>query len=235
MSDDRMIRESGMTFEDYVKEHLERANLSHKALELVRMGWNAKGEFGEVPASGEPVGIMRHINDPMSDDPDALVEWLFGGDEINLPHGTKLYTHPPAKVPEGYAKEKLTEALRQFRHNNDNTGSIDRPEQGFVFGYDKAVVDELIALLTTPATATTAGAESDEWIFNRPPTFPEGDWHSEVWALARDGAIELLGVNEVIVDWKADDGKGLIAWMKTGLKEPKPPVNKAPPQEQSDE
>lgn len=43
-----------MTFEQYVSEHLTSANLTHKALELVRMGWNARGKYGD--AGGVPKG-----------------------------------------------------------------------------------------------------------------------------------------------------------------------------------
>lgn len=44
-------------------------------------------------------------------------------------------------------RNKLISALRQFRHNNDNTGSITRPEQGFVFAYDRDETEGLVASL----------------------------------------------------------------------------------------
>jgi hypothetical protein len=44
-------------------------------------------------------------------------------------------------------RNKLISALRQFRHNNDNTGSIARPEQGFVFAYDRDETEGLVASL----------------------------------------------------------------------------------------
>ena len=40
--------------------------------------------------------------------------------------------------------EKLTSALRQFRHNTDNSKSFFSPEMGFVVAYDKARIDHLI-------------------------------------------------------------------------------------------
>ena len=36
-----------MTFEEYAQNHLGTAGLSFSAMELVRMGWNARGEYGE--------------------------------------------------------------------------------------------------------------------------------------------------------------------------------------------
>jgi len=44
-------------------------------------------------------------------------------------------------------RNKLISALRQFRHSNDNTGSITRPEQGFVFAYDRDETEGLVASL----------------------------------------------------------------------------------------
>lgn len=44
---------------------------------------------------GGPVGVIKHRTNPMSDNPDAYVDWQFGGDEINLPDGTELFLHPP--------------------------------------------------------------------------------------------------------------------------------------------
>lgn len=44
-------------------------------------------------------------------------------------------------------RNKLISALRQFRHNNDNTGPIASPEQGFVFAYDRDETEGLVASL----------------------------------------------------------------------------------------
>lgn len=35
-----------MTFEEYAQKHLGDAGLSYSAIELVRMGWNARGSYG---------------------------------------------------------------------------------------------------------------------------------------------------------------------------------------------
>ena len=35
-----------MTFEEYAQKHLGTAGLSYGAIELVRMGWNARGSYG---------------------------------------------------------------------------------------------------------------------------------------------------------------------------------------------
>ena len=43
--------------------------------------------------------------------------------------------------------EELTSALRQFRHNTDNSKSFFSPEMGFVVAYDKALIDHLIGSL----------------------------------------------------------------------------------------
>jgi len=40
--------------------------------------------------------------------------------------------------------EELTSALRQFRHNTDNSKSFFSPGMGFVVAYDKALIDHLI-------------------------------------------------------------------------------------------
>ena len=39
---------------------------------------------------------------------------------------------------------ELTSALRQFRHNTDNSKSFFSPGMGFVVAYDKARIDHLI-------------------------------------------------------------------------------------------
>ncbi len=38
-----------MTFEEYAQKHLGTAGLSYSAIELVRMGWNARGSHGGCP------------------------------------------------------------------------------------------------------------------------------------------------------------------------------------------
>lgn len=35
-----------MTFEEYAQKHLGTAGLSFEGIELVRMGWNARGSYG---------------------------------------------------------------------------------------------------------------------------------------------------------------------------------------------
>ena len=82
---------------------------SYKNL-IVDLAWDAwqasrkaLSSCPEIPDSSEPdsrqaldgeaVGIVRHSTDPRSDNPSAYIDWQFGGDEINLPEGEKLYTH----------------------------------------------------------------------------------------------------------------------------------------------
>lgn len=37
-----------MTFEEYAQQHLADAGLSSQGIEWVRMGWNARGSFGDM-------------------------------------------------------------------------------------------------------------------------------------------------------------------------------------------
>ena len=59
-------------------------------------GFDRVGPLYTHPASvdvfeGEPVGVVVHRTDPRSDNPDAYIDWTFGGDVENLPDGMKLY------------------------------------------------------------------------------------------------------------------------------------------------
>lgn len=90
-----------MTFEDYVREHLDRANPSHKGLELVRMGWNARGKYGQ--------DAMEHgeLHEPMTAEFKASwknglpldsmeAKWAFVGWQAARAQGGEA-------VPDGYA------------------------------------------------------------------------------------------------------------------------------------
>lgn len=119
-----------------------------------------------------------------------------------------LTTPTPATTPEteGYAKEKLTEALRQFRHNSDNTGSADKPEQGFVFGYDKAIVDDLVAMLVAAA--------GGNWIACT-DRLPEPFRHSRT-----NKAGILIRFSNGRVSQFLDVGEQMISLMKNGPRKP---------------
>lgn len=126
-----MLGGIAMTFEDYVREHLDRANLSHKGLELVRMGWNARGEYGDLPEGGEAVGWVRPSIDKwtFTANPDLAETWRHVGKEV-----TPVYTHPSASVPDeiknglawlmcgfakpgrpaGYSHEAARETIEEF-------------------------------------------------------------------------------------------------------------------------
>ena len=41
-----------MTFEEYAQKHLGDAGYSFSAMELVRMGWNARGTYGDTDETG---------------------------------------------------------------------------------------------------------------------------------------------------------------------------------------
>lgn len=64
------------------------------------------GQAARAQGDAEPVGVIAHTSDCRGDDPKAFVKWLFGGDEINLPNGMELYTHPSKAqaVPEWMAE-----------------------------------------------------------------------------------------------------------------------------------
>lgn len=54
--------------------------------------WEMWQECCALKAKVQPIGVVRHNTPPMSDNPDAYVEWLFGGDTHNIADGTRLYT-----------------------------------------------------------------------------------------------------------------------------------------------
>ena len=121
----------------------------------------------------------------------------------------KLHATPtPATTPEteSYAKEKLTEALRQFRHNSDNTGSADKPAQGFVFGYDKAIVDDLVVMLEAAARGN--------WI-KCTDRLPEPFRHSRT-----NKAGILIRFSNGRVSQFLDVGEQMISLMKNGPRKP---------------
>ena len=53
-------------------------------------------------------------------------------------------------------KNRLTGAVRQFRHNSDNSPDAHNPREGFVFGYDRGEVYELIGDLLSELEAARA-------------------------------------------------------------------------------
>ena len=53
-------------------------------------------------------------------------------------------------------KNRLTGAVRQFRHNSDNSPDTHNPREGFVFGYDRGEVDELVGDLLGELEAARA-------------------------------------------------------------------------------
>lgn len=65
-------------------------------------------------------------------------------------------------------KNRLTCAARQFRHNSDNSPDIHKPREGFVFGYDREEVDELIGDLLGELEAARAQQSGE----GREPAIP---------------------------------------------------------------
>lgn len=47
-------------------------------------------------------------------------------------------------INQDYIQQQLTQALRQYRHNSDNSPSLCDPDQGFVFAYDKENIDRMV-------------------------------------------------------------------------------------------
>lgn len=53
-----------MTFEEYAQKHLGSAGLSYTAMEMVRMGWNARGNhcsFPEKPDNSDHIADDRKM------------------------------------------------------------------------------------------------------------------------------------------------------------------------------
>lgn len=128
--------------------------------------------------------------------------------------------HPPAKVPEGI-KTRLICALRQYRHNSDNSPDLFNPRDGFVCAYDKDEVDKIIAELTTPTTAATPEAE---WV-KCADRLPRANHPYMVWLSPEGQGVSLFtakAVNDLFNNGSIPSG----SWMCSGLKRP------APPQEQ---
>ena len=61
--------------------------ISHRTTSAAFAAWKA----GRQGLEGESVGVIVHRTDPRSDNPDAYIDWTFGGDVENLPDGMKLY------------------------------------------------------------------------------------------------------------------------------------------------
>ena len=92
-------------------------------LQHLYTGWQASRQALE----GEPAGIVRHLTDPRSDNPNAYIDWQFGGDETNLPEGTKLYTHPTSADAEFDIQKECwrheAEDLQALHRNLDDAGA----------------------------------------------------------------------------------------------------------------
>ena len=56
-----------------------------------------EAELAKLRAGQEPVAVVdKHV-------PSAEIQWTDHGEELCLPHGTKLYTAPqPSAVPDGF-------------------------------------------------------------------------------------------------------------------------------------
>lgn len=67
-------------------------------------------------------------------------------------------------------KNRLTGAVRQFRHNSDNSPDTHNPREGFVFGYDRGEVDKLVGDLLGQLEAARAqqGEEPVAWSLRWP-------------------------------------------------------------------
>lgn len=55
------------------------------------------------------------------------------------------------RLAEEVADAIQVEALRQYRHNDDNSSNLHTPHKGFVFAYDREEVDKQLARLNKGA------------------------------------------------------------------------------------
>lgn len=91
----------------------------------------------------------------------------------------------------GKYETELTKALRQYRHNDDNSPDRFSPEQGFVFAYDKAEVDRLVASLAAERDALAAHVDSVIY----PSTLAglKAEWQAEALENAANGFEAMTG------------------------------------------
>ena len=74
-----------MTFEEYAQKHLGTAGLSFSAMELVRMGWNARGSHGNCQ------GILDSSACEVPEGLDATQEeWARINGRKHIPGATKM-------------------------------------------------------------------------------------------------------------------------------------------------
>lgn len=70
-----------MTFEEYAQKHLGTAGLSYSAIELVRMGWNARGSHGNCQGILDSSGCEVSITPEMIEaGAQRLVAWEDGSE-----------------------------------------------------------------------------------------------------------------------------------------------------------
>lgn len=240
-----------MTFEDYAKEHLDRANLSHKGLELVRMGWNAKGSYGDDDAENlhaflDSHGVQREREDgtPLSSYARAMLFYAHAQDGEAVPATEWLrcqlcgqmepfhasgcnteygqYTHPGVSVPEGYV---LVEKGITPTHVLEAGLECFRLLNQSGIADDRTLVLSVFQdmLLAIDKERATTPQPADNWIpcWDRMPTEDDADEEGNVWFCWADGQPGLL-------PWEdAAQRHTENFWMPTGLKRPNPPAEGA--------
>lgn len=126
--------------------------------------WQEALEYARAQSwqGAEPVGWQFYQDGKWWNGDDRIKDHRKNTEEAGYPV-RDVYTAPqPAQqgsVPERI-KNRLICALRQFRHNSDNSPDVFNPKEGFVAAYDKDEIDKIIAELTcTPQPQEGSGNE----------------------------------------------------------------------------
>jgi hypothetical protein len=83
------------------------------------------------------------------------------------------------------------QATRQFRHNDDNSPDVFNPEGGFVFAYDRDVIDKGLAELQAKLAARDCEIERLTEFAKKGP-YIEGEFEKRIAAEAKLAAVEAL-------------------------------------------
>ena len=82
----------GMPYDLAMGDELSRRQFHSRAQELLADYAALESELAKLRAGQEPVAVVdKHV-------PSAEIQWTERGEELCLPHGTKLYTAPAAEL-----------------------------------------------------------------------------------------------------------------------------------------
>lgn len=122
-----------MTFEEYAQKHLGTAGLSFEGIELVRMGWNARGSHGNCQ------GILDSSACEVPEGLDATQEeWARINGRKHIPDATKMVQGNVALAGDITDEDGTTfhrAILIQFPRNGDMVAAMESGQCRFtVFG-----------------------------------------------------------------------------------------------------